>query len=99
MSVKERTGHVQRGLHVSVCRRIPGPNKTEPLPPDTFEQHAPTTKHKSFAGLLACTANTSGLNATMATARRSSAEKPLFLVAVCGGGFFSGAGCGYDRRV
>ena len=32
---------------VSVCRRIPGPNKTEPLPPDppvTFEQHAPTTK-------------------------------------------------------
>jgi hypothetical protein len=29
---------------VSVCRRIPGPDKTEP--PVTFEQHAPTTKQQ-----------------------------------------------------
>jgi hypothetical protein len=37
---------------------------------------------KSFAGLLGCTAKTSGLKATIAMARRSSTEKPLFLVAV-----------------
>jgi len=37
---------------------------------------------KSFAGLLGCTARTSGLKATTAMARRSSTEKPLFLVAV-----------------
>jgi len=37
---------------------------------------------KSLAGLLGCTARTSGLKATIAIARRSSTEKPLFLVAV-----------------
>src|SRR5262245_65150127 len=37
---------------------------------------------KSFAGLLGWTARISGLNATMAMARRSSAENPLLRVAV-----------------